>query len=84
MDKILEYKSSDLYKNDKTILVIVWDDFINEVISTLSNPNAGLLSQNSFYTESNFSNIDGVIVLRHLLHLRRLYFILARHTFIEK
>ena len=32
-----------------TILVIVWDDFIYEPISSLLNPHSGLLSENSFF-----------------------------------
>lgn len=73
-EKFTDYKTNETYNADKTILVIVWDDFINEAVSTLSNPSSGLLTQNSFYSESHFSNVDGVIVLRHLIHLRRLFY----------
>jgi hypothetical protein len=73
-EKFLDYKSSDTYKDDKTLLVILWDDFINEPISTLVNPNSGLLTENSFYKDSKFPNVDGVIVLRHLHHLKHLFY----------
>ena len=54
--------------------MIIWDDFINEPISALTNPNSGLLTQNSFYKDSTFSNVDGVIILRHLHHLKHLFY----------
>lgn len=32
----------------------------------MANPNSGLLTENSFYKDSRFENVDGVIVIRHL------------------
>lgn len=54
-----------------TLLVIVWDDFVYEPISTLINEASGLLTEQSFARNENgeaerFENIDKVIVLRHL------------------
>lgn len=54
-----------------TLLVIVWDDFIYEPISTLVNDASGLLTEQSFAQvegdeAERFENIDNVIVLRHL------------------
>jgi hypothetical protein len=48
------------------LLFIIWDDYINEPISALTNPNSGLLTDNSFYQESRFENVDGVILIRHI------------------
>ncbi|MBX9645535.1 MAG: hypothetical protein K2X57_00590 [Xanthobacteraceae bacterium] len=54
-----------------SLLVIVWDDFVYEPISTLVNPRSGLLTPESFARKSDgaaqdFPNIDSIIVLRHL------------------
>jgi len=56
------------------LLVIVWDDFIQEPISALVHENSGLLTNNSFARDPagnplRFPNIDGVIVVRHLHQL---------------
>ena len=53
------------------VLVIVWDDFVYEPITSLINEKTGLLTENSYYKDEDgftveFSNIDGVIVVRHL------------------
>lgn len=53
------------------ILVIVWDDFINEPISALINRASGLFTTNSFAknhdgTPMTFPNVDGVIIVRQL------------------
>lgn len=55
------------------ILVIVWDDFVYEPITTLQNVSSGLFTPNSFAKKSDgtplsFPNIDGVIIVRHLHH----------------
>lgn len=52
------------------ILTIVWDDFCNEPIAALLNPNSGLLTDNSFYKGDNgepvtFPFVDGIIVCRY-------------------
>lgn len=57
-------------------LVIVWDDFIQEPLSSLVHPEAGLFTPNSFATDANgarlqFRNVDGVILIRHLHQFRR-------------
>ena len=59
--------------NDEYIglLVIVWDDFVNEPISALIHPESGLLTTKSFARDNTgapltFSNVDGVVVVRHL------------------
>lgn len=52
-----------------TVLVIVWDDFIYEGISSLINDFSGLLTENSFYQKDGvavkFENIDSIILIRH-------------------
>jgi len=63
--------------NTTSLLVIVWDDYIYEPISTLVNQGTGLLTENTFAKQSDgqpliFPNIDCVVALRHL-H----YFMLA-------
>lgn len=68
-DKFSEFKKniSPFYG----ILVIVWDDFIYEPITSLLSDFAGLLTDNSFAkTEDGnpirFSNVDAIILIRHL------------------
>ncbi|WP_042476386.1 hypothetical protein [Bacillus ndiopicus] len=73
-EKFVAYKQNAMYKDDKTILIIVWDDFINECVSTLVNPHSGLLTKESFYIESNFQNVDAVMVFRHSHHLQHLFY----------
>lgn len=57
------------------ILVIVWDDFINEPISALVNPASGLLTPNSFYQPDGkpptISYTDGIVIIRHLHQIAR-------------
>lgn len=53
------------------LLVVVWDDFINEPISALLAPSSGLFPPNSFVKDSagqpvQFSGVDGVVLIRHL------------------
>jgi hypothetical protein len=53
------------------VLVIVWDDYIQEPLNSLVHPRAGLFTQNSFALDESkkplsFSNVDGVILIRHL------------------
>lgn len=60
--------------NFNSILVIVWDDFIYEPISSLLHPASGLFTPNSFAKDSNnnclkFLNIDGIVIVRHLHQL---------------
>lgn len=54
-----------------TLLVIVWDDYIYEPISTLVNEASGLLTEQSFARieggeVERFENVDEVIIMRHL------------------
>jgi hypothetical protein len=56
------------------LLVIVWDDFINEPISALAHSDSGLLTDKSFAKDGSgrplrFPNVAGVIVVRHLHQL---------------
>jgi hypothetical protein len=58
-----------------SVLVIVWDDHINEPITALLHPHAGLLSSNSFWKDSDgrpvkFPSVDAVILVRHLHQLQ--------------
>jgi len=53
------------------VLVIVWDDFINEPLSALIHPDSGLLTAKSFAKNSNnlpllFPFVDGIVLVRHL------------------
>lgn len=65
-EKFEEYRKDSQYKDDFRLLSIIWDDYINEPVSALTNKNCGLLTDQSFYEESKFSNIDGVIIVRHI------------------
>jgi hypothetical protein len=56
------------------VLVIVWDDFIYEPISSLLHKASGLLTPQTFYkdemgTPITFPHIDGIFVIRHLHQL---------------
>ncbi|WP_077624777.1 hypothetical protein [Sediminibacillus massiliensis] len=64
--KFEQYKQKEEFKGDLRLLCIFWDDYINEPLSALANPYSGLLTENSFYKDSRFENVDGVIVIRHL------------------
>ena len=67
-EKFKEFKKN--IKNFYGILIIVWDDYIYEPISSLVNKESGLLTKNSFAKENGeplkFPNIDAVIIIRHL------------------
>jgi hypothetical protein len=73
-EKFSELKTKTEYEKDITVLIIIWDDYINEAISALKNPSSGLLTENSFYPDSQFENVDGVIVLRHQHHLKQMFY----------
>lgn len=58
----------------RTMLVIVWDDFIYEPLSALLGKGSGLLTAQSFFrtTEGEpqvFPSVDGMLVIRHLHQL---------------
>lgn len=55
----------------RSVLVIVWDDFIYEPISSLLHEQSGIFTPNSFAKDAHgvplaFTNVDGVILVRHL------------------
>lgn len=61
---------------DTSVLIIVWDDFIYEPITALTHEKCGLLTLNSYLRDSSgaahlFSNIDAVVLVRHLTYLYR-------------
>jgi hypothetical protein len=73
-EKFAGFKTQDPKFN--SALVIVWDDFIQEPLTSLVHPQAGLFTPNSFAIDSNgapfqFANVDGVVLVRHLHQLRR-------------
>ena len=52
-----------------TVLVIIWDDFTYEPISSLLNAETGLLTDRSFYKEGDgtpvrFENIDAIVLVK--------------------
>jgi hypothetical protein len=54
-----------------SLLVIIWDDFIYEPISTFVNPGSGLLTDRSYArsgdgTAQTYPTVDAIVVLRHL------------------
>jgi hypothetical protein len=54
----------------RSVLVIVWDDFVNEPLSALLSPASGLLTPNSFDRlpdggRRTYPNVDAVVLLRH-------------------
>ncbi|MBF0185008.1 MAG: hypothetical protein HQM06_11555 [Magnetococcales bacterium] len=57
-----------------SLLVIVWDDYVQEVISCLTHEMSGLLTQNSFAKDRDgtpllYNNIDAIIVVRQLHYI---------------
>lgn len=57
-----------------TVLVIVWDDFTYEAISSLLSGSSGLLTDNSYYRNDDgspikFKYIDAIILIRHSHHI---------------
>jgi len=61
--------------NSITVLVIVWDDFTYEAVSSLLNKATGLITNNSFYRKDNeavkFEYIDAIILVKHSHQLVR-------------
>lgn len=67
--KFASFRASD--PSFRGILVIVWDDFIYEPISSLSHESCGLFTPNSFAKDKSdnrltFPNVDSVVIIRHL------------------
>lgn len=59
-----------------SVLVIVWDDFVYEPLSSLLHEASGLFTPNSFCKDEHgqprkFAHIDGVIVIRHVHQIMR-------------
>jgi hypothetical protein len=72
--KFEHFKKADA--NFIGVLVIVWDDFIYEPISSLISETAGLLTPNSFFKDSEgvaktFEHVDGVFLIRKLHQFAR-------------
>jgi len=72
--KFIEFKK--IIPNFYGLLVIVWDDFIYEPISSLLAPQSGLFTPNSWVRDEHdlpmrFPNVDAVIIVRHLHQLMR-------------
>lgn len=73
-NKFAEFKKAN--PNFYSVLVIVWDDFIYEPISSLTSPQSGLFTENSFAKDEagnvlKFPNLDCVVITRHLLPIVR-------------
>jgi hypothetical protein len=59
------------YPDDYRFLFIMWDDHMYEPISALLHPAKGLLTNNSFFKDSDgnpitFPLIDGIFIVKHL------------------
>lgn len=59
-----------------SVLVIVWDDFINEPLSALKSPSSGLLTPNSFHRDDDdvpvtYPYVDAILIIRHQHQFRR-------------
>lgn len=72
--KFAGFKAAD--STFQSVLVIVWDDFVNEPLAALAAESSGLLTPNSFHRDGDgyavtYPNVDAVVVIRHLhqLHL---------------
>lgn len=60
----------------RSVLVIVWGDYVNEPVSALLSPNSGLLTKASFHRNVSdervrYPNVDAVVLVRHQHQLRR-------------
>jgi len=58
-----------------SVLVIVWDDFIYEPITVLTQASCGLLTANSFHRSAAgdavcYSSTDAVVLVRHLMYFK--------------
>ena len=71
-NKFKSFKEADT--NVLSVLVIVWDDYIYEPISSLTNDFTGLITDNSYHTNSDshpikFENIDNIVLLRNMTQI---------------
>jgi hypothetical protein len=76
VDAELKFAPFKAAKPSTSVLIIVWDDHIYEPITVLTQPQCGLLTEGSYFrTEAGsavaFPNIDGVVLVRHLLYFQR-------------
>jgi hypothetical protein len=72
-EKFAQFKANGPHTS---VLVIVWDDFIYEPITVLTQQNCGLLTENSYFKDANgaavkFQSIDSVVLIRHLMYFHR-------------
>lgn len=68
-EKFVEFKKK--ITNFYGVLVIVWDDFVYEPITSLISDHSGLFTENSFALDEKnhplrFRNVDAVILIRQL------------------
>lgn len=53
----------------RSILVVVWDEYLNEPVAALTAPGSGLLTPNSFHRHEGepvvYSNIDAILLVAH-------------------
>lgn len=72
-EKFEVFKQSN--PNSITVLIIVWDDFTYEPVSSLLNEATGLLTEKSFYKEGDlpvkFDYINSIVLVKHSHHLVR-------------
>jgi len=66
--KFAPFKASDVAF--RGLLIVVWDDFVYEPISSLIHPKSGLFTENSFAKDASgqplrFPSVDAVILVRH-------------------
>lgn len=59
----------------RSVLFIVWDDYVNEPLSALLAAGSGLLTPNSFNTDEHgnpvkYPNLDAIVLVRHQHQLR--------------
>ncbi len=71
-----KFKQFHKEKNFSGVLVVVWDDFIYEPLSSLLHPASGLLTENSFYKDADgksvkFPCVGAVVVVRQLHQIVR-------------
>lgn len=71
--KFAGFRASD--EAFRSILVIVWDDFVNEPLTALLAPGSGLFTSNSFHQLGGmpvtYPNLDAVVLVRHQHQFRR-------------
>ncbi|MYN05369.1 hypothetical protein GTP41_25040 [Pseudoduganella sp. DS3] len=72
-EKFRQFKARN---EEKSVLIIVWDDFLYEPITALGHERCGLLTPNSYFRDADdnaieFPHIDAVILIRHLTYLYR-------------